>query len=307
MRISLPSYAKVNLWLEIAGRRPDGFHELITVLQTVSLKDDLVFESADPGVKLVTRGRPVPDGEENSIVKAARLVLHGSGIGLRIALTKRIPLGAGLGGGSSNAAVTLMAANRLSGNRLTWTRLGELAASLGSDVSFFLRGGTALGTGRGERIESLEISSLPQAFLLVWPRFALSTGDVYASLGAPAADQPGALTSGRADTTIRRFREIAGENEWRRLRNDLEKPAIGLFPALARIKECLLQWGCSGVLLAGSGSVVFAMGDRPTLTRASRLCRERDLGETFLCRPVGGSEYRRRFERAGVQFESLGS
>jgi 4-diphosphocytidyl-2-C-methyl-D-erythritol kinase len=302
LRITLPSYAKINLWLEIRGRRPDGYHELLTILQTVSLRDDLVFERADSGVILESAGRAVPLGEENLIVRAARLVLEGSGTGLRIGLTKRIPLGAGFGGGSSNAAVTLMAANHLAGNPLTGARLKALAASLGSDVAFFLLGGTAVGTGRGERIEPLPDPPLPDAFLLVWPRFGLATRDVYASLRAPSLAGPAALTIGETDTTIRRFRGIAEAGDWRVLRNDLEAPVMGRFPALARLKACLLEWGCDGALLAGSGSAVFAMGNRSTLTEVSRWCRDRGLGETFLCRPVGWSEYRREFVGTGVEF-----
>ena len=145
--------AKLNLGLRILGRRPDGYHDIVSVLQTVDLCDRMVFTPAPPGETLVHCDNPdVPDGPENLVYRAVEILRRatGAGHGVRVDLNKRIPTGAGLGGGSSNAATALRALDRLWGLDLRPERLAALAAELGSDVPFFLTGGTAVVTGRGE-------------------------------------------------------------------------------------------------------------------------------------------------------------
>ena len=153
--LTLPSFAKVNLCLEILGRREDGYHEVRTLLQTIDLRDELTFKPTAEGVKLRVSGRAVSSGDENTVLRAVDLFSrrYGLAVGLEISLFKRIPIGAGLGGGSSNAAITLMALGKLTGRCLTLAELSEMAAELGSDVPFFLSGGLAFGWGRGERTE----------------------------------------------------------------------------------------------------------------------------------------------------------
>jgi 4-diphosphocytidyl-2-C-methyl-D-erythritol kinase len=151
---TLPSFAKINLYLRVLGRRGDGFHELFTVFQTVSLCDSLTFEEAD-GLTLTCDDARIPTDDRNLVIKAAKRLRETAGIerGARMHLEKNIPSPGGLGGGSSNAAVTLIGLSRLWGIELPATDRQTIAAGLGSDVPFFLEGGTAIGTGRGEIIE----------------------------------------------------------------------------------------------------------------------------------------------------------
>lgn len=292
MALSVPSFAKINWDLRILGRRPDGFHELDTVFQTVDLADTLDFEAADGGVRLEIEGRELPCGEENLVVRAARRFLEAASLeaGIRIRLTKRIPIAAGLGGGSSNAAVTLMALYRIFGS-LEESRLGELAAALGSDCAFFLTGGLAWGRGRGEVVRELPDEGLSIPVLLVWPGFPSSTADAYRRLLAePVTD----LTKARTDHKMRGFSEILKSANWWILRNDLEEPVLGELPALAALKRGLVAHGCDWAMLSGSGSVVFAVGSPSGLLEAAEWCREFGVGEAILTRTLSRSEYRAR-------------
>src|SRR5262244_2012072 len=177
-RLALSAACKINLALEVLGRRDDGYHEIATVMQAVDLSDKLVLEDADV-LELRTTASDVPTDGTNLALKAALTLREMAGVsrGVRILLDKRIPVAAGLGGGSADAAAVLVGLNRLW--RLRWpvVRLDEVAISLGMDVPFFLRGGTALATGRGERIERLRSGSL--GLVLVNPRFEVSTAQMY--------------------------------------------------------------------------------------------------------------------------------
>jgi len=289
VQLESASYCKVNLWLEILGRRPDGYHELRTIFQSLDLADRIAMEIGGQDVELICEGRPIGEGE-NLAVRAARKFMQSVGDrrGVRIHLEKRIPVGAGLGGGSSNAAVTLVGLNRLYGTPLSQAQIHGLAAELGSDVGFFVRGGTAAAAGRGEEIHTLDDCVGGLEFLLVWPGFPVWTAEIYRRLQYPQLTLE-QLTSFGVDTTIRRFREIVESGAWGTLRNDLEPVVQASFPACARIKETLLEAGCAGALLAGSGSTVFAVGDARQLDRAEERCLSHRLGETFRCRPVPAS------------------
>src|SRR4029453_2936723 len=153
-RLVLNAAAKINLMLEVLGRRNDGYHEIVTVMQTVDLSDRLVVEDADV-LELRTTASDVPTDGTNLALRPAAAVGHGAGLsrGARTTVEKRIPVAAGLGGGSADAAAVLVGLNRLWGLRLSSARLAEVAVTLGMDVPFFLHGGAALGTGRGERLE----------------------------------------------------------------------------------------------------------------------------------------------------------
>src|SRR5438045_753982 len=173
--------AKVNLFLEVVGKRPDGFHELRTLMAAVSLYDTLTFAPAPPGpIRLSCPGVPLSTGPENLVVRAAEALRRyaGTDAGADVVLTKRIPLAAGLAGGSTDAAATLVGLNRLWGLGLSRAELMPLAAGLGSDVAFFLAPPCAWCTGRGEVVEPWPLGARLH-LVLVAPPFGLGTADVY--------------------------------------------------------------------------------------------------------------------------------
>jgi 4-diphosphocytidyl-2-C-methyl-D-erythritol kinase len=245
--------AKVNLGLRVLGRRSDGYHEIVTIFQAIDLCDVLEGELADD-LSLEVAGDAVPAGESNLVLRAARLlgarVESARGRGARLTLHKAIPVGSGLGGGSSDAAGTLMLLNALWDARLSADELAPLAAELGSDVPFFLAGGTALGTGRGDTIEPL--TPIPErAVVLGSPAFALSTPDVYRALALP-------LTGDSGDVTVPRlFVKFAEGNDFALAKNDLEAAAFGMSHELGTFRDALSRSGAELALLSGSGSTVF--------------------------------------------------
>ncbi len=291
MSLVLPSFAKINWDLRVVGRRSDGFHELDTVFQTIDFCDTLEFELSGEGVSLEIAGRELPAGPDNLVVRCADAYLQrlGRPVGLQVRLLKRIPVGAGLGGGSSNGAVTLLALSRMVPG-LDGQELRELAAAAGSDVAFFLQGGLARGRGRGEIIDPLPDEGVRIPVLVVWPGFPVATVEAYRLLGhKPPAD----LTLVRADRTMRDFPETLRRGCWSELRNDLEAPVLRAYPGLARLKRGLLEQGCDFVMLSGSGSALFATGEVSALERAREWCRDASL-EAGLYWSVPRHEYRRR-------------
>ena len=257
------SPCKVNLLLNVLGRRSDGFHELETVLQPVNLCDRLVFERGGQGVQLSCTLPALPVDSNNLVFRAAESFRSAAGIsdGVKIRLEKHIPLAAGLGGGSGNAATTLLALNELHGHPLSPAKLGELAAALGSDVPFFLQNRPALAAGRGERIEPLE--NFPalhgRAFLLIHPGFGISTPWAYQNL----ARFPEALNGrpGRAREMIARLQA----DDWPacagHFYNSLEAPALEKFPVLGLFQSFLRENGALAALMSGSGSTTFAIAE----------------------------------------------
>ena len=187
MRLEKKSPCKVNLLLNILGRRADGFHELETILQPVNLCDELTFERTSSGLQLSCNNPELPVDAKNLVHRAATAFFAASKIsdGVRIHLQKNLPLAGGIGGGSANAAVTLTALNELFGSPLLLEKLHELAAALGSDVPFFLNNQPALATGRGEKVQPLEAfpTLRDKAFFLVHPSFGISTPWSLSSLG----------------------------------------------------------------------------------------------------------------------------
>jgi 4-diphosphocytidyl-2-C-methyl-D-erythritol kinase len=255
------SPCKVNLLLNILGRRPDGFHELETIMQPVGLHDTLTFERAGCDVHLSCSDASLPAGSGNLVHRAATAFLEATGIrdGFRIHLEKRIPLAAGLGGGSGNAATTLLGLNELCGSPLSFPRLEQMAGALGSDVPFFLQDQPALATGRGERVEPLApFQALSGAWmLLIHPGFGVATAWAYKHLARfPAAfnGQPG-----RAQKLIALLRTADLERAGREFYNSLEAPVLEKFPLLALFQEFLRSQGMPVALMSGSGSTTFAM------------------------------------------------
>ena len=247
--IRLEAFAKVNLSLVILGRRADGFHELDTVFQTIDLADTLTFEPAD-GLRLaIDADLPVDDG--NLVIRAARALASEAGIApnAAIRLEKRIPWGAGLGGGSADAAATLLGLTALWGLPVEGRRLLSIAAGLGSDVPFFLFGGCARGTGRGERIEPMP-DPPPAALVLLVPPFGLATPDVYRRVRAPA------LTAGEGPTNLPGSGPGPAPD-----RNDLEPAAESVRPEVRALRETLRSAGAIRARLSGSGSAVFGVFD----------------------------------------------
>ncbi len=286
------AYAKINHFLRVLDKRPDGYHNLETVYQTISLADTLEL-SRDSGLSSVgfslaaNSAFPVPVDEQNLVLRAIRLAENAAArklSGLRIILNKQIPVGAGLGGGSTDAAATLLAVNQLFSLELSLGRLLSLAAELGADVPFFLQGGTALGQGRGELISPLANSSRFYV-VLVFPGFPIKTVEAYRSLdesrhGAnkqPARQLQGiisALSSGTVDALCRC------------LNNDFSDTAEISYPELKSLRLAMLSAGCQGVQLSGSGSAVF--GICRTLSQAHRTqeLMKGSYEHVFVCEPT---------------------
>ena len=261
MTLEKSSPCKVNLLLNILGRRPDGFHELETVLQPVRVFDRLSFTRSGHGIELSCNTPGLPTDARNLVYQAAALFLAAAEIkeGVRVELEKHIPLAAGLGGGSGNAATTLLGLNELFGAPLVPEHLQRLAASLGSDVPFFLQDQPALATGRGERIEPL--GSFPAlkgaAFVLIHPGFGIATAWAYQQL----ARFPLALNGrpGRAQELISRLRGADLAAAGAEFYNSLEAPALEKYPLLALFQEFLRANGAAATLMSGSGSTTFAV------------------------------------------------
>jgi 4-diphosphocytidyl-2-C-methyl-D-erythritol kinase len=272
MTLVRPSPCKVNLLLNVLGKRPDGFHELETVLQPLAICDELHFEPTG-GNLMVTCSEPtLPAGPDNLVHRAATAFFTASGIqgGVRIHLTKRIPLAAGLGGGSGNAANTLAGLNELFGLPLGQAKLGELAATLGSDVPFFLQDGPALATGRGEKIQPLPRFTALRgaAMLLIHPGFGIATPWAYQHL----ARFPQALNGqrGRAAELV----DLLGTTDLaaagRSFHNSLEAPVFHKYPILAVFQEFLREQGALAALMSGSGSTTFALAPGPAAAQSLR-------------------------------------
>ena len=270
MRLEKKSPCKVNLLLNVLGKRPDGFHELETVLHPLSLCDQLTFTRGGSGIELSCSDPNLPADGDNLVHRAATGFLQAAKIreGVKIQLEKKIPLAAGLGGGSGNAATTLLGLNELFGRPLSAAKLNELASALGSDVPFFLQGKPALATGRGEKIQPLDFfpALRDKAFLLIHPSFGIATPWTYRNL----ARFPEALNGrpGRARDLISKLqagdlRTAAGE-----FYNSLEAPVLEKFPILELFQEFLRANGALAALMSGSGSTTFAITENANAAEA---------------------------------------
>jgi len=247
----IKSFAKINLGLEITGKRKDGYHDLLTLFQAVDFYDILEFrEIRSNDIRLEGTDHSISWDESNLVFKAAALLKeqYSTLRGISILVEKNIPPGKGLGGGSSNAAMTLYALNKIWALHLAREELTELSKELGADVPYFLEGGLCLGRSRGEEITPLpDQASL--CCLLVLPAFSLSTAMVYERLSL-------SLTSGGKDSKIIRF---LGRRELGLLENDLEETVFHLYPQLRDIKSLFQNQGADLSLVSGSGSAVFGL------------------------------------------------
>lgn len=289
---TLPAFAKINWVLRVLGRRPDGYHELRTIFQTVTLHDRLTFASRrDNDLHLTCDAPGIPVDEKNLVHRAATVLRRRYGIdrGASIHLEKRIPAEGGLGGGSSDAAVALLGLSRLWQVETDQRELALIGASLGADVPFFLTGGTALGVGLGT-----EVSPLPDVtaehLLIVTPDAKVSTAEAYKALNQPA------LT--KADSDIILSISCAGAqfpgSLHDALYNDFERVIFRLEPEIERAKKALVRAGARGALLAGSGASVFGIFDNGEAQESARLAlKDEDAGwRVFSCATLAREQYR---------------
>jgi len=294
--IRIPAFAKVNLRLDILGKRPDTYHELRTIFQTISLHDELKLRpSQASGICLTIQGNeslslePVRKNLVYAAVDALRRELDIRS-GVEIDLRKTIPAGRGLGGGSSDAAAALLGYLRLTRRAIPASRLMEIAVSLGADVPFFLFGGRALGIGRGDEIYPLP--DVPKLTLLVVSPHDIHvpTADAYRWLNAPA------LTKNRATPKLWEFCALCWSAQGTGLSNDFEGPVFRRHPRLAQIKRALLQRGAAEASLAGSGSAVFGVFPSPALARRAAVGFQDE--HTFVCETVSRDRYLRKVQSA---------
>lgn len=271
--------AKVNLFLEILGERDDGYHEIRTLMQPISLFDTLWVETVPGETTIRCPGYPELENSDNLIIRAVHLLEKETArpLNVFIRLIKRIPLGGGLGGGSSDAAAVLSGLNRLLDNPVEPERLRNLAAQLGSDVPFFLNKGTALAFGRGEQIDPWP--SFPSWwYVLIFPGFSIPTPWSYSQIKIP-------LTQNKKSINIKNLLEegeILGKEHFR---NDLEEFVRPSFPILGKIKQAVLEQGCFQALMSGSGSTIFGIWKTKKMAQeAYRQLKKQGWGKVFLAR-----------------------
>ena len=301
--IKLPAFAKINLGLRVHGRRADGYHEISTVFQTITLHDKLTFESRpDERLELNCSDRGIPTDESNLVLRAAAAMRERFGVtrGARIELEKEIPAGGGLGGGSADAAVMLVSLARLWEIETTREELSEIGARLGSDVPFFLTGGTALGRGTGAYITPLE--DAPKTHLVVvTPRVQVSTAEAYRRLNAPALTKEDALVNLPVSRTEADFPDSLCDV----MSNDFEAVVVRLHPEIGLARDALRRAGARRAMLSGSGSSVFGVFDSEG--EAERGCgalsTEADW-RVFACATLSRAEYLRGLGECAAVLQS---
>jgi 4-diphosphocytidyl-2-C-methyl-D-erythritol kinase len=289
----IKSFAKINLGLEVLGRRDDGYHELRTLFQTIDLHDDVVLRPRPRGVSISCRHPLVPRDATNLAARAAEALRRYARVsaGVEIEIRKRIPVGGGLGGGSSNAAAVLMGLDRMWRLGLGPDGLHRLARRLGADVPYFLLGGTALGLARGDEVYPLR-HQLRAWVVLADPGLPVSTAGVFSRIDAR-------LTPRKNSTSIFYFvsRELEGAGGYRLLVNDLEEAAMEEAPALrervARIRDVLHGEGARVAALSGSGSSFFGLFDVARAARRAGTALESHGFPALVVRTLTLDQYRR--------------
>ena len=277
MKERLRAPAKINLFLQVLEPLPNGYHEIYTLFQKVTLFDELEIELVDtPGIKLQVTGGEVPEGETNLAFKAAQALLDelGSNKGVRIHLRKVIPVAAGLGGGSSDAAAVLKGVNKLLGAPLSQEELAHLGRPLGADIPFFVWSyGAALGEGIGDILTPWPVHKA--FYVLFTPPYGVSTATVYKKLRLTRRKEP--------------FIYDPGQPPWLRgLVNDLEKVTLALHPDLEEVKAAFIAFGALATLMSGSGPTIFGVFDQyQRATQAARALASRFSGRVHVVRPCG--------------------
>jgi 4-diphosphocytidyl-2-C-methyl-D-erythritol kinase len=288
--LSVRCFAKINMSLRVLGVRPDGFHDIQTIFQSIDLHDVLHLRLSErqDQVSLSCSDPSIPTDSDNLSVRAANEFKRRSGLpsGIDMVLEKRIPVAAGLGGGSSDAAAALRALNLLAGEPLPPEELAEVAATLGSDVPYFLLGGTALGEGRGERLTPMADDRTMQLLLLA-PRFRVSARSAYELFDLT-------FRAGISDSTLRLPLGQAQSSgiTWH---NDLERGVFDAYPELVSLKEGLLEAGAEEAVMSGSGPVIVGnFTDSGVAAHAAEVFRARGVG-AIICGSLTRSDFRRKF------------
>ncbi|MCF6156067.1 MAG: 4-(cytidine 5'-diphospho)-2-C-methyl-D-erythritol kinase [Candidatus Brocadia sp.] len=278
-KIKIAAPAKINLFLEILGKRPDGYHEIETVMQEVSLCDYIYMENHDRDIEFVCSNPKLPIGEDNLVLKAVRLFQKESGIfrGVKIYLEKRIPVGAGLGGGSSDAVATLFGLNKIWKVEYNEKKLMSLAEKLGSDTPFFVPGSTAICRGRGEVVTPYPLN-VKYNYIIIYPRFEVSTATIYKNFKI-------VLTKNLKDVNflLQSLSSGSPEKLGACLHNRLEEVVFRLYPDIERIKKTLAKFDFCGILLSGSGSALYGLckGERDS-KEIERQIKMLDIGDVFV-------------------------
>ena len=301
--VRIPAFAKINLRLDIVGKRADNYHELRTIFQTISLHDDLRLRaSRHSRISLTIHGNErlaQEPFEKNLVFRAIDALRREMKIrsGVEIDLYKKIPAGGGLGGGSSNAAAALLGYLQLTRKKIPLQRLIEIATPLGADVPFFLFGGRALGVNKGDEIYPLA-DIKKHAILVVAPQaIHVSTPDAFRWVNAPplpSSQKPGSrpqLTKSRLNPKLSRFCALCWSAQLAGLSNDFEAAVFRRHPRLATIKRELLRAGAAEAMLAGSGSAVFGVFPSPALARRAAVGFSSD--QTFVCETISRDRYKR--------------
>ena len=250
--IDLLSPAKINLALHVVAKRPDGYHELSMIMARISLYDDIKLTLADEGVSLSCNLSSVPHGEDNIAWKAASTLIREKKLdtGVHIDIRKRIPMGGGLGGGSSNAAAVLMGLNSLTGEKAGKDELMKMGLGLGADVPFFIFQKAALAEGVGEKL--VEVEGFPQVWLvLINPGIHVPTGEIFGQLNLGLTKEGKNLNITRFNRDLSTVRSI--------MTNDLENVTFKIYPEVQEAKSLLLKYGAMAALMSGSGSTVFGL------------------------------------------------
>jgi 4-diphosphocytidyl-2-C-methyl-D-erythritol kinase len=306
--LRVPSFAKINWYLQVLGKRPDGYHEVVTVLQTISLHDELGFELVEDGaISLECNDPEIPTDDRNLVVKAALLLKarFNLKLGVHVTLHKRIPAKAGLGGASANAAVSLFALAHLWNLQVSSREFFEMATFLGADVPFFLVGGCGLATGIGATVSPVsdQISGPVRQVIVITPAASVSTADAYTALNCDA------LTTSKSNPILSSSRiesDLLNSQPWSRsdsLRNDFEPVIFDIEPEIRRAKEALIQAGADAALLAGSGSSVFGIfaGEKEQ-QRARDQIQPEPGWRVFPCGTLSRNEYRNALGDWAVPF-----
>jgi len=284
-KLKFKTPAKINLGLHIHKKRDDGFHELETLFQMVAWFDEVEMQKTAQDVELVCDTPGIPTDETNLVVKAARLLQNrfpDKCSGVKIKLKKNIPSGAGLGGGSGNAAGVLLALNLLWNLKLPRSELIAMSSELGSDVPFFLMSPCAIGSGKGEILQPVE-SPLSFYILMIYPGFPIATPWVYGNLK---------LKLTKAANNISILTNFILRSEFARLGaalyNDLEPVVFKRYPEILQIKNELLNSGAAGALLSGSGSTVFGIFDNPEIAKKALARFTGEKHRVFLAKSITG-------------------
>ena len=304
-RLTLPAFAKINLSLRVFAKRADSYHDLETILQSVSLHDTIEFSSMDqPHLVLSCSDRTLSADEDNLVMKAASALQNlATTRGARIRLDKRVPMQAGLGGGSSDAAITLLGLAALWNLQTSRDELLAIAGELGADVPFFFHGGTARATGAGERIELLD--DVPDTFLLVVkPSAGIRTVDAYQYFDERSLTSPKSKTI-LSTSAAKQFFDISSSAN---LTNDFEAVVFEREPEIRRAKAALITAGADAVLLAGSGSALFGIFESEDAQRRAIQAIKLETGwRVFPCKTVGREQYRSAMGAAGRILDRVSS